>query len=1262
MYKFKSNMDLKVKDYLDVKLVGENVIFIKEGKEVGRATAIDAKIFKKRKLKAKVTKKNKDNEYNVDVARFVFLHQHTGYSLLDGAAKIKDLVKALRIAGAITDHGTMSGFFHFYKEMLKQGKQPIVGFEAYVETITGEKKSNHLVLLAKNQIGYKNLIKLTSLAYENFYKKPHVSFEMLEKYSDGLIVLSGCLGGEIPRAINKGNYELAKEIAEKYLDLFGDDYYIEIQNHHIGEEEDRVNEGLIKLAREMNIKLVATTDNHYVNKEDKDIHEILLALQTGRTLSDEKRMRFQGDGYHVETDDEIDERFKHIPEALDNTLEIAEKCSGFELELGEIYLPKFDVPEGHTEASYFEYLTHKGFEDRFKGREEFDNPVYKKRLQHEINTIEQMGYSAYFLIVWDFIDYAKRNGIMVGPGRGSAAGSLVSFCLHITDIDPIPYGLLFERFLNPERVSMPDIDVDFCFERREEVIQYVQEKYGEEAVSGIVTFGTFAARGTVRDVARVLDCPYSTGDKIAKSIPDKVGMTIADALIENPELKAMYDNEQIVKKVIDTAMKLEGLPRHSSKHACGVIISDGPVDQYLPEFMAGKKDEKSRTSQVTMSEVEELGLLKMDFLGLKTMSIIGRAIESINKNTGGNLKYLEIPFNDPYVYNEISKGKSYAVFQLESPGMRSFMTDLYSDVENKIKTIESKHKVKGFNNPEGKGDKEAFMSEMKVFGQELFERLIAGVSLYRPGPMDYLPNYLKGMKNPDEIVYLTPMLEDILEPTYGTIVYQEQVMTIVQNLAGYSLGRADLVRRAMGKKELDVMRKEKEYFIDGKLNDDGSIDVPGCVRNGIPRQVAAEIWEQMSDFSKYAFNKSHAAVYALLGAVTGWLKYYHPVDFMAETMNIFVSISVKLNTYLGVANDMGIKILPPDVNSSSERFARDGDNIRFGLRGIRNMGKTSELIIEERNERGTFVDYQEFAVRMAKFQKLNKRVLDGAVYAGALDGFYGTRRAKLEVLDLILKEASTEKAAHDKGQVSIFDIMPEEAHLKAVITPDTEEFEKRYKLEKEKEFAGFYVTEHPLDDYTKYFRDEDITEIGYLMDDESEEDLDDEYAIKESYDGMKVKIAGIINDKKVFYTKKDNKPLYVFQIEGKTGAIKAVMFADNIERIGEKVEDGNVVIIDGVLKEDDFGLQIIANNIVDINDLKKKEKKVKALTVYVRNREQLNEFDREVLSVKSFAGDVPVFIKTNAATTRIKNNLNLDIALISKLDNMFSENYEIHYE
>lgn len=1256
LYILKTNEILNEGEYLSTQLDGKEVTLFKD-KKIGSIFIEDTKIFKNRNLRAVVREKVKDG-YKVSLVRFVDIHRHTDGSLLDGASRVKDMAEKTEYAGGLTNHGNMYGFLEYYKQMKNLGKQPILGFEAYCETLEGKKEGNHLILLAKNEVGYKNLIKLTSLGFENFYRHPHINYAMLEKHKEGIIVTSACIGSEIAQKIKKGEYENAKDVALKLKDMFGDDFYIEIQRHNIGHEENIINKGLIKLSKETNIKLVAATDSHYTDKEDSEIHQILLCLQTGKTLADEDRMKFQGDGYHIHSADEMDEKFRDLPEALDNTLEIGEKCSGFKLDLGNIYMPKFEVPEGYTEDSYLEKLAWDGFNERFKGKPELDSDEYVNRVKYELSVIKQMGYSSYFLIVSDFINYAKNNGIMVGPGRGSAVGSLVSYAIGIVDLDPIPYELLFERFLNPERVSMPDIDIDFCYERREEVIEYVKKKYGEHAVSKIITFGTLGARAVVRDVARVMNYNYSLGDKIAKAIPAVPGMTLSKAMKENPELKTMYENESDVRTVIDASFRLEGLSRHASQHACGVIIADGDVDNYLPETMMGKDGVKERTSQVTMTEVEELGLLKMDFLGLRTMTVIDYTIKSVAKNTSDNIKYLEIPNNDPYVYSDIAKGKSYAVFQLESPGMRSLMSELYSDVDRRIKQIEKRHKVKGFKNPKGSGDKELFLKDMANLGKELFERLIAGIALYRPGPMDYIPNYIEGMLNPKDIEYETPKLEPILKATYGTIVYQEQVMRIVQELAGYSLGRADLVRRAMGKKNDKIMKQEKNYFINGKLNKDNTIDVPGCVRNGIPAHVAESIWEKMEDFSKYAFNKSHAAAYAVIGVKTAWLKYYYPVDFMASTMNSFINKADRLKSYLSVCKDMNINILAPDANQSFELFSRSGNDVIFGLKGIKNMGATSELILVERNARGEFLDYQDFAVRMAKYQRIDKRVLEGVIYAGALDSFEGTRRGKLDVLDLILKAASSEKKDYQSGQMNLLDLIPDGEMFKKVNIPKVTEFDKRYKLEKEKEYAGFYVTEHPLDDYDKYFKSENITEIGFLIANEDDENLDED-GITHSYDGEKVKVAGIIKDIKVFYSKKDNKPLYVFQVEGRSGELKCVLFNNRISDNQDKIVDGKIVLISGTIKEDDWGSQLIVDSMVDIETLDKKNIKPKLIAIDAIESNQLNRLNLEILSVEAHKGEIPIYVTVNGKKFKSNNMVSINLATISKLDNIFGSNYRI---
>lgn len=822
--------NVQVGDFVDAQLNGENIILSKHGETIAVVQAGESKpAFKyRKKLKAVVTE-IKDGNTKFQIVRWADLHRHSGYSLLDGASHIHDIVEKTEYAGAITDHGVMFGVLDFYKRMKSVGRKPIIGFEAYIETIDGKKEGNHVLFLAKDNVGFKNLMKLTSLAYENFYRKPHVSYDMLAKYSEGIIATSACIGNEVPQRLLAGDYEGAKYVAKAMAEIFGkENYYIEIQRHGF-EEEKIVNPLLIQLAKELGLKIVAGIDSHYTNKEDAKHHEILLCIQTGKTMSDPSRMVFPGTGYHIHTAEEVEELFRDLPEAIDSTLEIAEKCN-VELELEKVHMPHFEVPAPFKdENEYFKHLCWKGYEERFKGTEKYDEPVYRERLEYEISMIEKMGFAGYFLIVWDFINFAKQNGILVGPGRGSVVGSLAAYCMKITDLDPIPYGLLFERFLNPERVTMPDIDVDFQDDRRDEVIDYVRRKYGEESVAKIVTFGTLKARAVVRDVARALDKPYAVGDKIAKVIPAHPKMTLQKALEESVEFKQMYDSDPEVREIVDIAMKLEGLPRHASQHACGIVIAPSAISDFLPEMMMENEElgVKERTTQFVMTEVEEMGLLKMDFLGLRTMTVVAKTLEIVNKDRAEKglppLSHLDIPLNDKKVYEDIARGETYGVFQLESAGMRAFMKDLFADA-----------------------------AETEDGSMELFERLIAGVSLYRPGPMDSIPQYLENMRNPENIRYAHPVLEPILKNTYGQIVYQEQVMQIVRDMAGYSLGRSDLVRRAMGKKKADIMQKEKAIFIDGKDNEDGTVDVPGCVRNGIPREVAEEIWEIMAKFAEYA--------------------------------------------------------------------------------------------------------------------------------------------------------------------------------------------------------------------------------------------------------------------------------------------------------------------------------------------------------------------------------------------------------------------------
>jgi DNA polymerase III subunit alpha len=827
--------------FLDVELKEDSLVFSLNGIEVNTVEAGEAKeTFKRRKKLKAVVKEIVENELLTQIIHWADLHRHSGFSLLRATSRIEDMVEKTEYAGALTDYGAMFGIVDYYKKMKKAGKKPILGFEAFTESINGEKNANHLVLLAMNYKGLKNLFKLTSLGFENVYhEKPHLSYEMLRKYSEGVIATSAGLNGEIPRRLLEDDYEGAKRVALELAHIFGkENFYIEIQRHGI-EEEDIVNPQLIQLARELDLKIVGTTDSHYTNKKDAKDHEILLCLHDKTTLDDDNRTVFPGEGYHIHTVDEIEELFADIPEALDNTLEIAEKCN-VELELGKVNMPHFKVPAPYKdESAYFQYLCWKGFEERFKGTEKFNSEEYRERLQFEMDTINRMGFPGYFLIVWDFVDFAKRRGILVGPGRGSACGSLVAYVLRITEVDPIEYGLLFERFLNVDRISMPDIDIDFEDKRRGEVFDYVKQEYGEESVSKIITFGTMAARMVVRDVARVLGKPYSLGDRIAKAIPQKPKMTLKKAFEESPEFKKMYEEDPEVREVVDIAMKLEGLPRNMSQHACGVIIAPSAVTDFIPQVWIENEEtgEKEPTTQFTMSECEEMGLLKMDFLGLRTMGVVSTAIKDINarrKEEGKEpIDFLSIPTDDIKVYDFISKGNTAGVFQLEGNGMTKFMQELFQDAHTYLD-------IK---------DKE----ERRKIGRQLFERVIAGLSLYRPGPIDDIPNYIQNMLNPENITYELPALEPILRNTYGIIVYQEQVMFIVRELAGFSKGQADTIRKAMGKKKKEILDEYEEYFIYG--NED--MGIKGCIANGIPEDLARKIWLKLKKFGEYAFNKSH---------------------------------------------------------------------------------------------------------------------------------------------------------------------------------------------------------------------------------------------------------------------------------------------------------------------------------------------------------------------------------------------------------------------
>ena len=1072
---------------------------------------------------------------------FAHLHVHTEYSLLDGSNKIKEYVEKIKAlgmtAGAITDHGVMYGVIDFYKAAREAGINPVLGCEVYVapgsrldrEMVHGEDRYYHLVLLAENNTGYSNLMKIVSKGFvEGYYYKPRVDMEVLEKYHEGIIALSACLAGEVQRNLVRGMYEEAKEVAYRYERCFGKgNFFLELQDHGIPEQK-LVNQQLLRMSQETGIELVATNDVHYTNAEDAEPHDILLCLQTGKKLADEDRMRYEGGQYYVKSEEEMKLLFPYALQALENTQKIADRCH-VEIEFGHTKVPHFEVPEGYDSWTYLNKLCHEGLDKRYGA----DAPKYLQKLDDELAVIKNMGYVDYFLIVWDFIHYAREHDIMVGPGRGSAAGSLVSYTTGITDIDPVRYNLIFERFLNPERVSMPDIDVDFCFERRQEVIDYVVEKYGKDCVTQIVTFGTLAARGVIRDVGRVMDLPYNFVDTIAKAIPNELGITIDKALLMNPELRGMYESDESVKKLIDMSRRLEGLPRHTSMHAAGVVISQKPMDEYVP---LSRASDGTITTQFTMTTIEELGLLKMDFLGLRTLTVIQNAVRLAEKSSGKKIDMNAIDYNDKKVLDSLGTGKTDGVFQLESAGMKNFMKEL------KPKSLED---------------------------------IIAGISLYRPGPMDFIPQYIKGKNAPDQITYDCPQLEPILEPTYGCIVYQEQVMQIVRDLAGYTLGRSDLVRRAMAKKKAAVMAKERENFVYGNEEE----GVPGCIANGISEQVANKIYDEMTDFAKYAFNKSHAAAYAVVSYQTAWLKYYYPVEFMAALMTSCIDNPSKVSEYILNCRQMGIRILPPDINRSTGSFSVEDGSIRYGMAAVKGIGKpVMEAIVEERERGGLFSSLKDFCQRLSG-KEVNKRTIENFIKAGAFDSFGGTRKQFMMIYVQVMDTVNQEKKSSMTGQMSLFDIMGEEDKKSFEIRlPDVGEYAKESKLAFEKEVLGVYISGHPLEEYADVWK-KNITAATsdfYPM---------EENGLPKVTDGAKVIVGGMITEKTIKYTK-TNKVMAFITLEDLVGTVEVVVFPRDYERNAALIEaDSKVFIMGRVAAEDDKASKLICEKIVSFDQV-----------------------------------------------------------------------------
>ena len=1111
---------------------------------------------------------------------FVHLHVHTEYSLLDGFTtinKVMDRVKSLGMKSiAITDHGSMFGVVDFYKAAIKKGIKPIIGCEVYTASRgmrdkdpNKDKNQGHLVLLAKDNEGYQNLIKLVSHSYiYGFYYKPRVDYEELQKYSKGIIALSGCLAGDIQRYILEDNYDKAYEIALNLQKIYGEgNFYLELQDHGL-KEQRQINYQLLKLSKETGIPLVATNDVHYTHQEDAKAHDILLCIQTGKILQDTDRMKFPNDEFYLKSPQEMEELFPYAKEAIKNTVSIAERCN-VEFEFNNIYLPEYYPPEGFEVREYLKKLCYEGLKKRYKNI----SIELTERLEYELGVIREMGYCEYFLIVWDFIQYAKKSGIPVGPGRGSAAGSIVAYTLGITDVDPIAYNLIFERFLNPERISLPDIDIDFCYERREEVINYVKEKYGEEKVAQIITFGTMAARGAIRDVGRVMNIPYNIVDKIAKAVPFTIGITIEKALAVNPELMAMYKTDKEARDLIDMAQKLEGLPRHASTHAAGVVISKKALDEHVPLYM----HDNNMSTQFTMGTLEELGLLKMDFLGLRTLTVIEDAKRLIKKEHGIDIDFSNSKYDDKQAYQLIGKGDTLGLFQLESSGMIQFMKELKPDN---------------------------------------IEDVIAGISLYRPGPMDSIPKYIAYKNDPTKIEYLHEKLKPILEVTYGCLVYQEQVMQIVRDLAGYSYGRSDLVRRAMSKKKMDIMEEERQYFIYGKLDSNGEIEISGCIRNGISEDIANKIYDDMIDFANYAFNKSHAASYAVLGYETAYLKAHYPVEFMAALMTSVMGNTPKIAQYIQDCKRKEIQILPPDVNKSFTSFTVEGNKIRFGLAAVKNVGVGMiEAMIEAREKKGDFVSFTDFCQKLdSKF--LNKRAVESLIKSGAFDVFNVYRSQLMAIYERVLDGVNQDKKRNIQGQIALFDIAEDKNNIfQDKIIPDIKEFNDRIKLSMEKEVLGIYVSGHPLaalQGELKYLAKITSNDLIEIIDDPTTS------AYK---DGDIVTIGGMILEKKT-KTTRNNKLMAFIVIEDLFGTIETIVFPQILNKYSSLLQEESLVIVEGVLNlKDEEEAKILVNN---VKPLKKMEDR--RLYIKIKEKEDICLLERVKPILKEYEGNVPVYV------------------------------------
>ena len=1125
--------------------------------------------------------------------KFVHLHVHSEFSLLDGANRIKDLpVRAKELgmdAMAITDHGVMFGAIDFYKACKANGIKPIIGCEVYVaprrmadRDPSIDNRYNHLILLAKDNNGYKNLAKLVSLGFtDGFYYKPRIDKEVLEKYHEGLICSSACLAGEVASEIVKGDMEAAKKSALWFKSIFGEDYYLEIQNNGI-KEQVLVNQKLIQLSRELDIPLLATNDSHYLKKEDAYNHEVLLCIQTGKRMSDEDRMRFETDELYIKSPEEMMDYFKAVPDAIENTVKVAEKCN-VEFEFGHTILPNYDVPEEFaTHYDYLKKLTDDGIRNRYG-----ENPSKDiiEREEYELGVIKKMGYVDYFLIVWDYVHYAKSHGIPVGPGRGSGAGSIVAYAIEITDIDPIKYGLIFERFLNPERISMPDFDIDFDYEKRQDVIDYVARKYGHDHVSQIITFGTMAAKMVIRDVARVLDYPYAEADKLAKMIPNEIHITISKAMEINKELKDLYDTNPEVKKLLDIAMALEGMPRQASTHACGIIIAREPVVNYVPLYAR----DGVISTQYIMTTLEELGLLKMDFLGLRTLTVIRDAKELIKKNRGIDVEF-DKDMADPKVYKLWQDGDSVGIFQFESQGMTNFMKELKPDC---------------------------------------LEDIIAGVSLYRPGPMDQIPRYIANKKDPEHAVYTHPALKPILKVTYGCMVYQEQVMQIVRDLAGYSLGRADLVRRAMGKKKLDVMAKERENFVHGKLDENGNVEIPGCVRNGIDEASANKIFDEMSEFAKYAFNKSHAACYAVVAYQTAYLKAYYPAEFMAAMLNSFLGNLDKIPIYINECKKSNIAILKPDINKSYTKFTATDNSVRFGLGSIKNVGLAAvDAIVKERENGGEFKDFTDFAERIYG-EAVNKKCIESLIRAGAFDNMGKTRCTLIASYEQIIDTIADSQKKNFTNQITMFDISNSEEDIQKMKYNymEMDEFSEKELLSMEKEMLGIYISGHPLEKYRKQL--DEVTNFNTAQIEETMEQMTAGEKC-DLQDGQSVKLAGVITKIKKKFTK-SNKVMAFVTIEDLYGSCELIVFESCYNKCSNLLIEESLILCEGRISiRDENDITIIANQITELKSNSQRRLVIDITDLPEETKEKLRG------TIKFFEGEqnnLKVNVKTNGKET-----------------------------